>query len=184
MNTNLKTANAGFTLIEVIIVLALVGILAVGLSLGLIKGVESYLFASESVQLSQKAQVAMTRIKKELTDVQTITEATAERIRYTPAQGGGILVIERSGNRIFMRWFNPDGSLIDGVLIDGVAQSQALFSYFKSDDSAWATTTANFNELDRIRVTLTLTQSSGGTISFNTTVNPRRTDLRNEPLLN
>ena len=184
MNRNQKSGNAGFTLIEVIVVLALVGILAAGLGVGLIKGVESYLFASEATQLSQKAQVAMARIKKELTNVQNITEATAERIRYTPAQGGGTMVIERSGNRILMRWFNPNGSLIEGTLVDGVSETQALFSYFKSDGSPWAPNTAYFNQLAQIRVSLSLIQSSGGSISFNMTVNPRGTDLRNEPFLN
>ena len=76
--------QSGFTLIEAIAVLVIVGILAVGLSMGLVKGVQDYIFASEATQLSQKAQVALARIDKELIDVTAIYSTTSStQVDYT-----------------------------------------------------------------------------------------------------
>ena len=56
----------GFTLIEVIVVLVLVGILAAMAGTGLVAGVQGYLMASENAEISQKAQIAMTRLGREI----------------------------------------------------------------------------------------------------------------------
>lgn len=58
--------QAGFTLVETIIVLALIGLLASIAGLGLAKGVQGYLLASENAAVSQKAQLAMTRLTREI----------------------------------------------------------------------------------------------------------------------
>lgn len=182
MNRNQKPGNAGFTLIETIIVLALVGIMATGFSFGLIKGVESYLFASEATQLSQKAQIAMARIKKELTDAENIHTATPTTIAYQFSLDGETYEIQYSGNKIDMTRYIDGRPEESGILIGGVSETQVLFSYFKADGSEWDKN--NFNELSQIRVFLSLQQSSGQTLNFQTTINPRQTDLKNVPTLN
>jgi prepilin-type N-terminal cleavage/methylation domain-containing protein len=55
-----------FTLIEVIVCLVLIGIVAAIAGMGLIKIAEGYVFAKLNAETSQKAQVAMARIVKEL----------------------------------------------------------------------------------------------------------------------
>ncbi|WP_028573972.1 prepilin-type N-terminal cleavage/methylation domain-containing protein [Desulfonatronovibrio hydrogenovorans] len=58
--------SQGFTLIELITVLVLVGIVGVFGGLFMVKMVQSYRWAEDNAHLSQKAQVALTRIAVEM----------------------------------------------------------------------------------------------------------------------
>ncbi len=55
----------GFTLIEIIAVLLLVGILAGIFGFGITAGIRGYLLAQENSAMSQKAQLAMKRLTRE-----------------------------------------------------------------------------------------------------------------------
>ncbi len=61
-----KSRQRGFTLIEVIVVLILVGIMAAMAGTGLVAAVQGYLTAAENSEVSQKAQMAMTRLTREI----------------------------------------------------------------------------------------------------------------------
>jgi len=61
-----KSRQRGFTLIEVIVVLILVGIMAAMAGTGLVTAVQGYLMAAENAEVSQKAQMAMTRLTREI----------------------------------------------------------------------------------------------------------------------
>ena len=76
-------SELGFTLIEIIVVLVILGIVAVVLSNAIIYGVQSFVFARDADQLSQKAQLAMERINKELTDITVVSFASADQVDYT-----------------------------------------------------------------------------------------------------
>jgi prepilin-type N-terminal cleavage/methylation domain-containing protein len=56
----------GFTLIELIAVLVLVGIMAAIAGFGIVAGVRGYLMGFENAQISQKAQLTMTRLTREI----------------------------------------------------------------------------------------------------------------------
>lgn len=58
----------GFTLIELIAVLFLVGILGALAAVGLNQSVRAYMIATENANVAQKAQLAMTRLGLELND--------------------------------------------------------------------------------------------------------------------
>jgi len=61
-----KNRQEGFTLIEMIVVMILVGILAAGAGLGIITMVQGYLFSKDNAEISEKAQLALSRINREL----------------------------------------------------------------------------------------------------------------------
>jgi len=190
---NIKKINAGgFTLIEVIAVLVIMGILAVGLSMGLIKGVEQYLFASEATQLSQKAQIAMARIKKELNDVNAVSSISGTHVVYSrpyspPSckQAAGCQYrIEKSANQILMQGTNP--VVASQILIDNVAAtypSGDFLSFETYGGGAW-TVALPTNDLAKITVLIYLTYGSGNTIKFDATINPRQGSKLNAPQLN
>ena len=194
----IKTINAkGFSLFEVIAVLVIMGILAVGLSMGLIKGVEQYLFASEANAISQKAQLAMARIKKELVGIISVDSISGNQIRYTrpyspPScqnSNGCTFIIQKSGSSILLTNLQPDGGADSQVLIDNVLDPYAggdVFLVFKDfNDATWTVESGNtVNDLAKIEVLLVLTYGSGSTIRLNSTINPRQSDKLNAPNLN
>jgi prepilin-type N-terminal cleavage/methylation domain-containing protein len=75
--------NSGFTLIELISVIMIVAILSVIAGMGLVQISNGYVFAKKNAVASQQAQVAMTRLIKELSSIQAISAATATSITYT-----------------------------------------------------------------------------------------------------
>ena len=144
----------GFSLIEVIAVLVIMGILAVGLSIGLIKGVEQYLFASEATQLSQKAQLAMARIKKELTEAIEISAISGSAITYKRLYSppAGVFLTFRDFSVPEAAWTVETGNTV--------------------------------NDLAKVQVVLVMTYGSSNTIKFEATINPRQGSKLNAPNLN
>lgn len=70
-------SEKGFTLIEVVAGLVLLSVLVAVFGLGLTTAIEGYSFARSNVQVTQKGQMAMTRIARELgelTDIIVVTE--------------------------------------------------------------------------------------------------------------
>lgn len=61
-----KRNNTGFTLIEIIAVLVLLGIIGVFGSMFLVNMVRSYQWAEDNAHLAQKAQITLTRIAVEM----------------------------------------------------------------------------------------------------------------------
>lgn len=62
----------GFTLVEIVVTLALVGILASVAGMGIAWGLRGYSTMRENIVISQKAQLALGRIHKELTVISDI----------------------------------------------------------------------------------------------------------------
>jgi prepilin-type N-terminal cleavage/methylation domain-containing protein len=66
-----KLDTRGFTLIEVIASLVLLGIIAVMAGLGIVQITKQYVFAQKAGETAQVAQVAMARMVKELARVRS-----------------------------------------------------------------------------------------------------------------
>ncbi len=82
--------RAGFTLIEVVASLLIVGILGAIAGMGLVTGLRGYMQAKENGHLAQKAQIAMARIKRELleiTDVIKVSNGTEPLIIFDNPEG-------------------------------------------------------------------------------------------------
>ena len=99
----------GFTLIEAIVSIALIGIIAAIAGMGFINITEGYFFARDNSDIVQKAQVAMTRTVKELGAAAIINSFTTSplSINYLrpaltndPAAGTVTNTIAFSGNTV------------------------------------------------------------------------------------
>ena len=70
---------SGFTLIEIVVSLALLGLLTAIFGMGLVAAVRSHEFSRTNVHLSQKSQLAMLRIQRELMELIRVTEVTDDQ---------------------------------------------------------------------------------------------------------
>ena len=77
----------GFTLIELTTAIVITAVLGVVAGMGLLQIANGYSFAKKNTAAAQQAQVALTRIVKELTDLSSIDESASQtgstKIRYT-----------------------------------------------------------------------------------------------------
>jgi prepilin-type N-terminal cleavage/methylation domain-containing protein len=76
-------SEKGFTLIEIIVTLTLVGVMAVVGGMGIITGMKGYVYSMENVAIAQNARLAMARISKEISEFTYIdTTSGTDCIRY------------------------------------------------------------------------------------------------------
>ena len=73
--------QAGFTMIEVIVTLVLVGIVALMGGMAIVQVTQGYIFTKDNAELTQKAQLATSRITKEIVEMTGISaDATASTL--------------------------------------------------------------------------------------------------------
>lgn len=170
--------ESGFTLIEIILALIIFGILSAIAGMGIVSGIKGYMFTKENAQMTQKVNLAMTRLERELRELEDIdgAQASAEALVYRNASGWQAL--RRVGSTLKMSAGSqlPDDGRGD-VLIDNVAA--LTLTYWKDDGSgtsiAWQAGSDPLVLLALIDIELILTRTDrpGETVTFLSTVNPR-----------
>jgi prepilin-type N-terminal cleavage/methylation domain-containing protein len=80
--------NRGFSLLELILVLALLGILGLVGTMGFVHFSRGFVFARETTATTAKGQLAMMRLAKELQSLSDTSLATPTRIAFTALRGG------------------------------------------------------------------------------------------------
>ncbi len=151
----------GFTLIEVIVSLVLIGVMAAVAGMGLVAITQSYVFSQQNNKTSLKAQVALAKMVKEIGSLgiepcttltaAAITTAQTTSISYTYTCNGTITnhTIAQSGTQI----------QFDGITLVDIVNAFNL-AYF---DNA-GNTTATLANIRRVDITLSL-KGAGGVIS-------------------
>jgi prepilin-type N-terminal cleavage/methylation domain-containing protein len=170
--------RAGFTLIEIIATLVLVGFLGALAGMGLLQGVEGYMLARDNAHLAQKAQVAGLRLARELMELSDVSSAAATSIRYTnPTGQHGIALV---GASLKMNDGALPGPATGHILIENV--TAFTLTYFKGG-SAWQSGTDDIRDLTAIQISLSVAHPDG-TIAdqvFVTSINPRNTGVKAGP---
>jgi prepilin-type N-terminal cleavage/methylation domain-containing protein len=166
----MNNRDCGFTLIEIIVSLVLVGVIATVAGMGLVSAAKGYLFTKENAQMAQKANLAMLRISRELMELTDVSNATGTTIAYERVAGLRKLGLDNGQIKIAL----DATPLANGdVLIDGV--NSFGLSYW-SGTNPW-TVAMGVAQLSAIQMNLVLTRSDSGVgnISFSTTIIPRNT---------
>ncbi len=180
-------SKKGFTLIEVIAVLLIVGVMAALGGMGIVQAVKGYLAVKENAAITQKAQLAMSRITREIQEMISMESGTAggdsEVLRIVgtancltddncvrrlgrPASSNPINV--RNTVKIVFG-SNP---IRDGdTLIDNVTNFQ--FTYYSGNVSSTSWAPGNDVNLTGIGVNMTVNRSDGKAISFQSLIDPR-----------
>ena len=170
--------ESGFTLIEIIVSLVLVGMMAGIAGMGIVTGTKGYLLAKENSHMAQKAQLAMARIQRELMELTGIAARQADPafIIYDNTSGRHAIAKDDTDNTVKM--YNlASGATIPpaggDILVDNV--NSFTLSYFQGTN-IWGG--VDIQLLSAIKADLALDRSdgAGNTVTFTTTVNPRNTN--------
>jgi prepilin-type N-terminal cleavage/methylation domain-containing protein len=115
--------EAGFTLIEIVVTLVLVGILSVFVGLFMTTFLNGYFMVKNNSEMAMKAQMALDRMSIELKDVSAVSALTDNSlITYTSPSGVG-RTIKIVGSNIYLS--TPS----DNILIDHVEAFQLSATY-------------------------------------------------------
>lgn len=156
----------GFTLIELVAVIIVVGIVAVVGANIMREAVSAYLGGKDVVQADSQAKLAIERMMREIKDVRTpadLTTITATTLTFVDINGNTISYVWTAGTQILTRSLNAGTAQ---PLADNV--SSLAFSYL---DRTPAVTAVAAN-VYYITVSFTLTKSSVS-VNYRGTVKPR-----------
>jgi prepilin-type N-terminal cleavage/methylation domain-containing protein len=152
-----ENRDKGFTLIEMIAGLVIVGILAAMAGLGIVSVVQGYMFSKDNAAVSEKAQLAMARINRELLECYDCSTAITLPYIYNNTLGPRTIQWSGANNPIEIK----EGTNPADILLDNVAD----FSMVYNNTDKYITVT--------IRSSI---QPGGVTVpDFVTTVFPRNT---------
>ncbi len=175
MNTNNKSAlnQKGFTLIEIIVSLILVGIITAVAGMGIVLVTQKFYFAKDNAETAQKGQVALTRLMKELAVISAVNSGSATSINFDSYKAGvlGTRQISWAGSSADPIVFDDDTT--DGVAGDTLTDNVSSFAlayydtYSSTSDASWSSSTKV------IEVTLTLTGANDIASAFTVRVAPR-----------
>jgi prepilin-type N-terminal cleavage/methylation domain-containing protein len=161
--------QAGFSLIEIIAVLVLLGIMGVGMGFGISHIVKGYVLSRESVVVAGKAQLALLRMSREFKLIDAISVdpgASDQQISFTTDDDGDVATARRV---CVLALVNDTITLNGDILVDQV-DSWSLAYYDTFDGTPETTWSAN---RAIIQVTITMKGPDNILIPFSTRVTPR-----------
>ena len=150
----------GFTLIEIIVSIVVMTIIAVISGVGIVGISKGYVFSKKNALTTQQGQIAMTRLKKELSNIKSVTGTpTATSITFVRSSDLSSHTISWAGG--------SSPILIDGDTLIGSVTSFSLTYYnsYNAAASAYSTSTSI------IEMVLGLTGAENSPINFTDRVN-------------
>ncbi|HET6491008.1 MAG TPA: type II secretion system protein, partial [Syntrophales bacterium] len=165
--------KAGFTLIEIMVSLVLVGLIASIAGTSVITATRSYLFARENNAITQKAQLALNRLSREFIELSNVTaNSTSDCISYDSPYGKR--AIAKVGNTV-QYFANPGSGTTCSAGSDGDILVDSIQNFIiKYNGAASWSTSQDIRSLSTISFNVELLrQDTGGTVSFETIVSPR-----------
>ena len=160
----------GFTLIEMIAVLLIVAVVATVSGMAIVTGIKGYLFATDNASISQKAQMALTRINRELMELVDVTSAEQSRVTYRRLDDTRTtLYFSDTDDTVnIVSGENPSGG---DMLVDRVGLFQ--LTYYKGQNP-WVAGTDDVRDLSTIEIELHLERFEGNrSVTFTTRISPR-----------
>ena len=156
-------SQKGFTLIEIIVTLVLVGILAALGGMGIVQAVKGYITVKENSVITQKAQLAVSRINREIVEMIRITSPGASATVLPLATPTGEKIIGLDSGAIKMA-FNG-ATLSDGdILLDNI--ENLTFTYYQGSTESPTWAVGNDRALSGVKVSLQIRHPQGEILTF------------------
>jgi len=155
----------GFTLVEIVITIVLIGILSGIAAIIILQGVRAYSSEQSRSDVHYQARAAMERMTRE---IRLIRSQGAD---ITTMANNNLQFIDVNGATIGFSWANPTLSRWNGATNDVLAAGVTAFtfSYFQQD----GVTVATPANIWFVEITVTATAQSGETLDMRTRVHPR-----------
>ncbi len=164
----------GFTFIEVIVCLVLLGLIGVFVGQSFLRVVQSYVFAKTNTQLTEKVQLALTRMSLELQYADSIKSAAGKRLTYTTTKDdtGG------SNPPVHTLEITPQGLELDAHLLLGDLAGKTSFSYRNFEDKVW-TPSQGLQTLAYVDIVLAPKHPVVESLEFKTSIDIRNNGVEN-----
>ena len=171
--------KAGFTLIEIMVSLVLVGLIASVAGTSVLMGLRGYVNTRENNVITQKAQLAMNRINREFIELIDIRDVVISPTCIVYEGPGGRRALRYNSEKKEVLYFSGLSSttlcngLTEGDTLVDKVQTFSLMYNPSSGVSLWSMG-QDIRNLFALSVQIILERpDSGGTVSFFTTVSPR-----------
>lgn len=166
-DTGSRKASDGFTLIELIIAIILIGLLAAVGTTMISDSFDTTRMVDSSQSFAARVRYTMERLEREIREGKTITAKSTSGMTFTKGNGTSVTIASSSG-----------GITIDGALLIDASPALPLFTYWKND-STTAADAVDHSDVRFVEINLTVrddpVNGSGQTISQRS-----RIALRNE----
>lgn len=171
--------NRGFTLVEMVCVLLIVGIITTVSGMAIVTAMQGYLFARDNASIGQRAQLALARINRELIEMTTVMTAESSRITYQQMDGNIVVskTIYKDDTDNTIKIAAGTSAENGDILVDHVAAFEVIF-YKEALESPWGALwisgTDPVKDLTVVEISIDITRTDENRdISFSTMVYPR-----------
>ena len=167
--------KAGFTLIEIMVSLVLVGLIASIAGTSVLTATRGYVFARENNAITQKAQLALNRLNREFIELSDIRDANSTCVVYESPYGRRAVASVGGAIRYFPDYASATCPTSGGdILVDGVQSFSILYNPNPNGTASLWSLGQDIRNLFALNVQLALARpDTGGTVPFFTTVSPR-----------
>ena len=162
--------ESGFTLIELVLTLVLVGVLTTVAGMALVTGLKGYMLARENDHLTQKVENAMARLYRELLELQDVASTSGASITYQRSAGSYTVTFDEEAQVI---------KIGTDVLLDNVESFTLAFwqgeQPWNPDTDGWEIGIHAIALLAAIEVSVEVNRSETGLdpLALNFVVHPR-----------
>jgi prepilin-type N-terminal cleavage/methylation domain-containing protein len=168
--SKVSISQKGFTLIEIVVSIVVMAIIAVIAGVGFIEIAKGYTFSRKNAVTAQQGQIAMARLKKEFSNIQSVTSSSANSITYRRCSDSSPPCAPLKD--VTISWAGGNGPLlIDGDTLVGPVASFNLKYYYYNPASSSFSTSSYSNSTSIMEITLQLIAAEGTVMSITDRIN-------------